>query len=262
MKRNVDDNQEKLRRYLLGRSSAVEVEAVENALLNADDSLFDELMSVEEELIDEVADGALSASDAAAFREYVTKLPDRRHEVWIATELARSPHVPDASLAPHGRSRLVTFSFRWALASAAAALLAVVVGWQVLSSPSPEGSVATTTALGQATVPENAFVLETGRFRSRGTLPTLSRSRDVGTVSFLLDMAENDAERYLVVIRDPDAREIWSRGELLAIETVERISLAFEVPMSSLDPGDYYVELYGADPSEPVARFDFRVATP
>ena len=81
----IDENT--IRRYLLGGVAEAEAAAFETRLMT-DDGLFEMLLIVEDELMDERAAGELSAEEQARFDAYFLTTPQRRERL----ELARALH--------------------------------------------------------------------------------------------------------------------------------------------------------------------------
>lgn len=72
--------QERLRRYLLGQLVEEAREEIEKDLL-AQDEVFEELLVVEDELIDEYLNGELAAVDRAAFENHFLSTPERHDQL-------------------------------------------------------------------------------------------------------------------------------------------------------------------------------------
>src|SRR5436853_6750757 len=84
----VEEIEEKtIRQYLLGELAEAEMSQFEERLM-IDDQLFEMLLVVEDELIDERAAGELSAEEQARFDAYFLATPQRRERL----ELARALH--------------------------------------------------------------------------------------------------------------------------------------------------------------------------
>ena len=72
--------------YLLGRLSETELESFERNYL-ADESLFEELQEVEDELIDDFASDALTIDQKLAFEKYFLRSSERREKLAFATAM-------------------------------------------------------------------------------------------------------------------------------------------------------------------------------
>src|SRR2546421_2580710 len=74
------DVQERIRRYLLGNLPAAEQEEIEKDLLTNGD-LFEELLVIEEELIDDYLSGELNTDDRTAFESHFLATPERHDQL-------------------------------------------------------------------------------------------------------------------------------------------------------------------------------------
>ena len=86
------DNEKTIIAYLLGELPEEELQRFERRYLE-EESLFQELQEIEDELIDDYVTGALSAERRTAFEQYFLRSPERRDKVEFAraiTERARA----------------------------------------------------------------------------------------------------------------------------------------------------------------------------
>jgi anti-sigma factor RsiW len=81
-------DREKLTAYLLGKLSAEEQDAVAEQYF-IDDELYDQLLEVKADLIDQYARGQLPAADRRQFESYLDKLPGGWREVAVARALVK-----------------------------------------------------------------------------------------------------------------------------------------------------------------------------
>jgi anti-sigma factor RsiW len=81
-------DREKLTAYLLGKLSAEEQDAIAEQYF-IDDELYDQLLEVKADLIDQYARGQLPAADRRQFESYLDKLPDGWREVAVARALVK-----------------------------------------------------------------------------------------------------------------------------------------------------------------------------
>lgn len=84
--RIAQEEQNNLRRYLLGELSETDEEQVEHRLLS-DDNYFEELEVIETELIDQYAQGELSTAQLEQFERYFLRAPERQHKLACALAL-------------------------------------------------------------------------------------------------------------------------------------------------------------------------------
>src|SRR5436853_2923845 len=91
----VEEIEEKtIRQYLLGELAEAEMSQFEERLM-IDDQLFEMLLVVEDELIDERAAGELSAEEQARFDAYFLATPQRRERLQLAYALHEYAHHAD-----------------------------------------------------------------------------------------------------------------------------------------------------------------------
>src|SRR3989304_5577128 len=75
-----------LQRYLLGSAPEGERERLEQALL-ADENLYEELLVIEDELIDQYVWGQLPEPERTSFLQYLSALPDHKERLEFAQAL-------------------------------------------------------------------------------------------------------------------------------------------------------------------------------
>src|SRR5438132_14367477 len=87
----IQELQKRIRRYLLGQlSNGAGEELEQNMLTNAE--LFEELLVVEDELIDEYLAGKLDQDEGASFEQHFLATPERHEQLRFARALNR--YVP------------------------------------------------------------------------------------------------------------------------------------------------------------------------
>lgn len=91
----MDEGQQRsvLRKYLLGELSESERSQLANQYF-VDENLFDELLDVENELLDQYARGQLQPAETKNFREYLASLPDGRTKLATAYTLNKARTSP------------------------------------------------------------------------------------------------------------------------------------------------------------------------
>jgi len=156
----IQELQERIRRYLLGRlSNGAGEELEQNILTNAE--LFEELLVVEDELIDEYLAGKLDQDERASFEQHFLATPERHEQLRFARALNR--YVTVASLReiaagnfwPASKSS-PTFLFRAAAALAVVALITGMVWFILHRSSSPETFATLNLTISQSTRGEGA----------------------------------------------------------------------------------------------------------
>ncbi len=132
------DLQERLRRYLLGQLTAAEQEEIEKELI-ANGDLFEELLVIEDEIIDEYLHGEFSPTDVAAFETQFLSTPERYNQLKFGrifqTFLLQNKPIaaPEFMRAPK-RSGWMQFPFSspWRLAAVAIVIVGIALGtWQL-----------------------------------------------------------------------------------------------------------------------------------
>ena len=79
-----------------------------------------------------------------------------------------------------------------------------------------------------------------------------------------LDLGSADYQTYRALFYDSQAVELISLSELRALVRENEILVVFSVSTERFTAGDYWVSLAGVSETgnlEPVARYDFRIAT-
>lgn len=264
-----------LRDYLFGTLEPGEREWLERSLLT-DDDLYQELLVVEDELVDDYVLDRLERDEAHRLREYLFRLPDGRTKLAFAKAM-RVHADRGASSASRGRW---TAMRPWLL-TAAAALVLGMGGLFILDAWNPlRRDAAGAPAVGEPTIAGAnterearpapgasvpALLLQPGTMRGGGERARMARSAEPSLVEIHLDLASDDYDAYRAGILDADLVERLAFGALRPDVGPERIRIRLLVATHSLPPGDYLVSLSGIDEGapatelEPVARYEFRV---
>jgi CHAT domain-containing protein len=137
----VQEDQDQLRKYLLGQLSEEEEERVELRLL-ADADYSEEFGIVENELVDRYAEGSLSAEEREQFEAYFLRAPERREKLAFASALRRAARerVPAAAASRKSITRWSSFSSVY-LKAAAVVIFVTALGlvvWLTLGRPDNE----------------------------------------------------------------------------------------------------------------------------
>jgi hypothetical protein len=242
---------EELRAFLLGTLAEGDVERVEYSLLS-DDGLHELLLATEEELIEEYLMGGLSRSEASSFLGYLNNLPDGRTRIDFARDLRKSFEASETFAA--------SWKSRWEGAARGFALL--------LRGQRPAWAAALLLSLGFAIYASMAYrepaplVLTAGLTRSEGEIPTASLSASARNLRVMLDLGVHSHDRYRATLYDAESRTIFASEGLTASVTERRILVAFLIPASRLEPGDYSVSLEGEAASagyERLEKYVFRL---
>jgi hypothetical protein len=252
------DDEDVLRRYLLGRLAPESEEAVEARLFSDDRIFWERLSLVEEELISDYARGALDHEQREEFEQRFLCTDERRAKVEFARALQgylERQQVDRKTGWGWLRSPVVVPAWT---AAAAVILLLVVPGavWQLTfrgggqdSAPPGAGSVVTVS-------------LSSGLTRAVGM--ELARVRVTPAsqlVRLQLDPGSEEYAAYRATLHEVSGDEIWSQARVMP-SPGDGGRVILTLPSALLAEGDYFVRLFGVSPGiEPVSlhRYDFRV---
>jgi len=290
------DDTERLHRYLLGRLSAAEDDAVEAAYLAGDDA-FRRLLAAEEELIDAYVAGALSEADRRRFEEHFLASPARRERVAFARALARLPPAETSSAAATqapAPTRPRPRHLAWA--GLAAALMLALLG----SAGLLIRSRALSTELARARAEQEAaaersrladrrtaeLLTQVGRLSEElaqtrstaagavvvavlapglereGARPSLRLPPRAETVRLRLLLEEDSHTRYAATLQTPDGDVLASVRGLPSGPAAKGRAVDLALPAAVLADGTYVVELKGitrGGGTEGVASYQLRV---
>ena len=226
--------QEKLRRYLLGQLAEDARAEVEKDLL-ANDELFEELLVLEDEIIDEYLAEKLTMNDRAAFARHFLVTPERQEQVNFARAFKR--HLAGNKLPV--RSFWPGFLYKQTAATRAALIVlmvAIVVGgvWLLNGRRSAPQSFATLTlTASQAT-------------RSEGSeVPRLKLPLRESNLRLVLILPEGSASGagYRAVIET-----VLGTTKTLDATSQDDRSVTVTVPANELQRGDYSIKLFARYP--------------
>lgn len=272
--------QQTIRDYLLGGLLAEQQAQFEERLLTSD-QVYEELVIVEDELIDEYLREELPAPERERFESHFLAVPEHQKKVrfartftkYVAAQSAVRPQ--EGAAVPLSERETIEFAkpttgrptksgwlgllpirnpiYGFALA---AAVLLLVVGvswfaWRNLSpGPRDPGRVL-------------SFVLTPGLSRgdaeegNRLTVPA-----GTGTVRLQLLLPENRHESYEASLVDAEGRTLINDRNLPKQLANGQPGVVLEVAASLMPAGDYRVKLNGVNPdgnSESVASYSFRI---
>ena len=273
----LDQNeQETIRRYLLGQAPPEDSSKVEERLLT-DGEFYQELLIVEDELIDQYLSGELSEPDRKSFEPHFLLLPERQQKLRFARSLKKyvssvgtaqphqsiatneSPEVATAVAEPLLKKRpfFSFLPFGNPIVSYALAMLLIVGGasWLVSKNwrtPAPRepGRVL-------------AVVLTPGLTRGNGEIKKIALPSGTDTVELQLQIASADQyQSYRALLQTTEAVEKHKADNLKATTIGTSVVVPLRITAELLTRGDYYVKLSGLTPSgeyEDVGRYSFRV---
>jgi hypothetical protein len=260
---------EKIREYLLGKSTSEDSVLVEERFL-ADDTFYQQLLVVEDELVDQYLAGLLPEAEREPFENYFLASPERREKLRFTRNLkkyvsrAGADQSPVADLAnvvaPRNISRppqrpQKKFSFwshpipSYSLAAAAVIVMALVgvnVYWNTLPQ---SGKVL-------------AVELLPGVTRGDATIKQIKVPADTGTVQLKLRGSNfSSYQTFRAIIQTPDGSEI-SRQDNLRPDPASSDRIICPVSATLLKPGDYNLKLSGLNQGEyqDIARYYFHIS--
>ena len=273
-----ENEQETIRRYLLGQTPLEDSSKVEERLLT-DGEFYQELLIVEDELIDQYLSGELSEPDRKGFEPHFLLPPERQQKLRFARSLKK--YVSSVGTAQLHESIATTesseaakevggpvpkkrrfFSFMpvrnpiisYALA---AAILLIFGGasWVVFNNwrtPAPRepGRVL-------------AVVLTPGLTRDNGEIKKIPVPPGIDTVELQLQIASVDQyQSYRALLQTTEGVEKLRVDDLKATTIGPSVVVRLQLTAGLLTRGDYYVKLSGLTPRgeyEDVGRYSFRV---
>ncbi len=254
MNANTDNDDSVLRSYLLGSLAPESRENVEKRLFSEDRIFWEHLCLVEDEIIDEYAQGTLSSEERNSFEQHFLCTDERRAKLEFARALKAHVEQREAS-----RQRVWDWLRRplvppaWAAGMAALLLLALpVVTWRLAAGHGAQGDVSAWLSLG--------LVRDAGGELTRVRIPAACR-----LVRLQLEAGAAEHDSYRATLHEVTGEEIWSQNKLGPGPAEGRLAVTLTLPCQFLPEGDYYVTLSGSSPGEdpaPLGRYDFRVLRP
>jgi hypothetical protein len=266
--------EQNIRRYLLGELVEAERQRLEESLLTSSE-LFEELLIVEDELVDEYIKGRLTDGERESFEKHFLSTPERIEKLKFArafnkhltaataTESAQRAPLVD----PHSSSwkqwfptLLRTRDAGLSLALTMALMLGVLAGlWNIIRSDrAPE------VAANRGTSSTNlyAITLTPGAVRDAGEMKRVVIPATADTVQLQLELATTEYESYRAALQTDEGREVFT-GDRLKAESAGSVKIiALTFPAKLLTNGDYQVKLSGINANgnlEDTGRYYFRV---
>ncbi len=245
-----EDEQERIRRYLLGQLNDDERQFIEERIFT-DPAFFQDVRMTEEELLEDYVFKILPPDDAESFAQRLLLTPEQTQRWEIFTGLKRYSDTArkQATPAPSPIPRYLQSG--WALPIAATVVVAVVVGVWIMRANSLERTVAALNAPGQSAGTESDFpiVLPALRLRSEPQAstpePRLAVRKDVGVVQIRLPIEVASYSNYqTTLIREPDST-LFTLNDRIPVDVENRKVLIVRVPADALVPGDYRLVVKG-----------------
>ncbi len=230
MSQNQDQN--RIRRYLLGELSDGERETLEREILRNED-LFEEILIVEEELADEYVAGTLNQEERADFESHFLATPERRQEVRFARTLNRYVTGEGARELAGVVSQPFWITHTWVRRAAglvAIIAVAVAVLWFLLPHSQTPKTFAAVTLTNS---PSNR---EAGAQSTRVPFPLKA---DALKISLRLPNPLPPAVRYRTQLLSDNG---WSKS--LEPVAQQGQSIILEIPSEELSRGRYAINLF------------------
>ena len=237
----IQELQKRIRLYLLGRlSDGAGEELEQNMLTNAE--LFEELLVVEDELIDEYLAGKLDQNERASFEQHFLSTPERHEQLRFAQALNRYVTVASqretaaAEFWPASKSR-PTFLFRMVSAIAVVTLITGMVWFILHRSSTPETFATLNLTISQSTRGEGA----------QAPKIKIPLSEDALKIVLRLPDRSPTAGSYRVELESDNGQ-----NRSLKTFTQDGQSVTVVIPAGELKLGQYSLKLFavGADGAE------------
>jgi hypothetical protein len=235
--------QEDLRRWLLGLLPQQESQSLEERLIT-DTALYEELLIVEDELIDEYLAGGLTADEREAFESYFMNSPERQEQFRIASALRfyideskqdvsnqQFVNAAPVKLADHRRAW-----FRMPVAAvslAAAAVLVVALVWLAPSLRSPSGNSL------------SVFLTSGVQTRESGSVQTITVPPGTEFLQLHLRLARNDFQTYRATLVNSEGNVVQTTENLRPSAGNTEPTIQLSVRAKQTPPGEYQLKLDG-----------------
>lgn len=243
-----NQEQQLIRRYLLGESDAEELRQVEERIL-LDNDFFEELLITEEELIDQSLGGSLSAGEQEKFKRHFLQTAERQQKLRFARAFRKylttgeNPE-PVVVVSQTNKTtfwhRIFPANFRAlhpALTfSLAATLLLCVAGlsWLVIKNRARTNQQANVTL---------TVTLIPGAFRDPAPSNNFVLPANFNQVQLTLKTAADSSQTYRAVLQTAEGQEVFT-ADKLQVEIVDgEKAIIFNVPANALTTGDYRLHL-------------------
>ncbi|HEX5705178.1 MAG TPA: hypothetical protein VFX97_18405 [Pyrinomonadaceae bacterium] len=264
-----------IRDYLLGDLVGEQQTQFEERLL-ASDTVYEELVMIEDELIDEYLHEGLSARERESFESHFLAAPEHQEKLrfartftkYVTAEGPKYQLATDERVAEEPPTKISRPSSRWfgflpirnpiyGYALTAALVLVVVgvtwLGWRNLNSglrdPGRVHSVVLTSGLSRDAGDESKPV-------------TVPADTDTLRLRLLLDQLRHNSYEATL---DAGGRTLTSRSNLPKEVDNGQPAVVLDVPARLVPAGDYRVKLGGVNPDgnrEIVASYSFRIQNP
>ena len=237
-----------MRAYLLGQATEADAARFEEQLLE-DEQIYTTLRSVEDDLFDEFARGALTDTERALFLE---RYGADRGRLLMAQALARRSHRR------HDTAQPATAIWRSWVPFAAAATLAAAVGATMWLRPRPADVPPTLRSMAARSAIAPAVLLVTlGTSRSAAATPVAALRNGTSVLELHVRLDPSDRfDRYSLELRN-GAGLAWHDDELHASPRSGELIIVASVPAASLEPGSHELAVRGVNGVSPAEALGF-----
>ena len=273
-----EHDRELLRRYLLGQMAEPDLSQVEERFMS-ESKLYEELLILEDELIDQYVRGLMSQADRANFETYFLQSQEHRQKVRFAralnkyvdraasavnpikqTEATPAPPTLESDNADnHARPprprpvRFRLFSIP-ALNYAMTDILLMAIGgggWLVVRNLRPANP-------GQIF---EATLIPGGISREGGAIQTVTIPSGTDTVRLQLTLPAEQYSWYRIELIGSDGTSVLTREQLTPTDNAGKKLLRLDIRATTLRPDTYRLKLNGRSqgPYEEIASYNFRV---
>jgi hypothetical protein len=274
-----EQDREELRRYLLGQMVEVDLSQVEERLMSEAD-LYEEILILEDEIIDQYIRGAMSEAESASFERYFLQSPEHRQKLRFARALrkyvdqtvgeptsdfkaevipAKPPLADPAYVDPPNPSPRPRGFWSWPFpapalnyALAAVAVIAVAgLAWMLIPRPA-----------GPAKVFE-ATLTPGGLTREGGELQTISIPPGPNTLRVRLILPAGQYEDYKIELFSSNNSPVLTRDQLNSTEEAGKKVLYVDIT-ANLRRDTYKLKLSArsAGAYEGIASYNFQIVPP
>jgi hypothetical protein len=227
-----NNDQARVRDYLLGHLSPAEQQQIEERLMVEDD-LFQELEISKSELIEEYRAGELSEDENRWFESHYLASSEGAQSYTFAVALSCLKHsaVQPQPLTWSERLLSIFKQPRWAFGAVATVLVAVMVGVLLFNGSRQTNTLAVTLAASA-----NSRSASDDKFHQVHVKP------DVGELNFSLKLPDSVAPStsYRLELDDRSGRT-----KTLKLSTSDSHSVSVIIPRAELPPGLYALKLFG-----------------
>jgi hypothetical protein len=267
--------QETIRDYLLGQATQEDSLLLEEQFLTGG-ALFQELLIVEDELIDQYVSDKLSLAERERFETHFLGAPERQRKLAFGRALHKhvnfaatsepleqysaeevSDEKPGVAKPPPKRGLFSFLPFSNPIVSYSLAAVAVLIifafSWVALKN-------LRTPARNPANV--LAVALEPGLTRDGGEIKKFTIPPDSDSIRLQLALPDNQYQSYKAVLQNSNGDILLTKSNLKAQSATGQHTLLVDLIPKLIPPGDYRIALSGltADGNaESVSSYSFRV---